>query len=394
MNVNRHYKEVKTALRKGNLANEFNLGKYGFSPYSACQHGCIYCDGRAEKYFVEGEFNKDIVIRKNLPELLAKEMKNLKEPGFISIGSGISDAYQPVEESEQLMKRCAEEIALTDFPVTLLTKSSLVMRDIEAWSEIHRRSGFLLMVSLTFLDDTLRSKFEPGASSVEERLEMIKAFKKAGMYVGVLAMPFIPFISDTEENMKTLFGKLKSLNVDFIMPGGLTLRPGRQKDVFMELVKREYPEHLKGIEEIYKENRQSGNSIYSYRENFNKRTQPILSELEIPIGIPHYVYKNRMPLYDEIYVLLRHMQYLYSVKTVNTKKLDKSVEKYRAWIESEKAEFNRKRKVSYKTVEDKLLNAIISGEISSVIDNEKLSMFLKEVAIERRTFDYTKLKLN
>jgi len=274
VNVNRHYKEVKTALRKGNLANEFNLGKYGFSPYSACQHGCIYCDGRAEKYFVEGEFNKDIVIRKNLPELLAKEMKNLKEPGFISIGSGISDAYQPVEESEQLMKRCAEEIAVTDFPVTLLTKSSLVMRDIDAWSEVHRRSGFLLMVSLTFLDDTLRSTFEPGASSVEERLEMIKAFKKAGMYVGVLAMPFIPFISDTDENMQSLFKKLKSLNVDFIMPGGLTLRPGRQKDVFMELIKREYPGHLKGIEEIYKENRQSGNSISRLDRVRKVRVQP------------------------------------------------------------------------------------------------------------------------
>ncbi len=391
--INRHYKEVKTALRKGNLANEFNLGKYGFSPYSACQHGCMYCDGRAEKYYVDGEFDKDIVIRKNIPELLAKEIQTLKEPGFISIGSGISDAYQPVEESEELMKRCAAEIALTDYPVTLLTKSALVMRDIDVWKDVHQRSGFLLMVSLTFLDDNLRKVFEPGASSVDDRLAMIESFKKAGMYVGVLAMPFIPFISDTDENMWSLFVKLKSLGVDFIMPGGLTLRPGRQKDVFVELIKNEYPEHSKGLEAIYKENRQSGNSIYSYRESFNKRTQPVLSELEMPVGIPHYVYKNRMTLYDEVYVLLRHMQYLYSVKSVNTKKLDKSVEKYRAWIESEKSEFNRKRKSDYRTVEDKLINAVNAGEIKGIIENEKLSQFLKEVVIDRKTFDYSKLRL-
>jgi DNA repair photolyase len=391
--INRHYKEVKTALRRSNLANAFNLGKYGLSPYSACQHGCMYCDGRAEKYFVEGVFDKDITIRTNLPELLAKEIHTLKEPGFISIGSGISDAYQPVEESEQLMKRCAEEIALSDYPVTLLTKSALVMHHMDIWKEVHRKNGFLLMVSLTFLDDNLRQTFEPGASSVDERLEMIECFKKAGMYVGVLAMPFIPFISDTDENIRRLFERLKSLNVDFVMPGGLTLRPGRQKDIFIELIKQSYPEHLTGIEAIYKENRQSGNSIYSYREKFNRVTQKALSTLEMPAGVPHYVYKDRMPLYDEVYVLLRHMQYLYSVKAINTKQLDRSVEKYREWIEAEKAEFNHKRKLSFKTVEDKLFRVIDSGEISEIIENEKLSLFLKDVAIERKTFNYSKLKL-
>ena len=392
--INKHYRDIKKAIRKSNLANEFNLGKYGFSPYSACQHGCMYCDGRAEKYFVEGEFDRDIVIRRNLPEILTKEMKVLKEPGFISIGSGISDAYQPVEEKEQLMSRCAKEIALTGYPVTLLTKSSLAVRDIEIWKKIHQKSGFLLMVSLTFLQDGLRKMFEPNASSVEERLEMIRLFKEAGMYVGVLAMPFIPFVSDTRENMQSLFEKLKSLNVDFIMPGGLTLRPGRQKDIFIGVIKKEYPDLLKGFDDVYSENRPSGNSIFSYREKFNRQAQEILSHLEMSPGIPHYIYKNRMPLYDEVYVLLRHMQYLYSVKAINTKMLDKGVEKYRIWLEIEKTEFNRRRKGDYRTLEDKLVCLIDEDEFVNVIGNEKLSKFLKKVVIDRKTFDYSKLKLN
>ncbi len=392
--INKHYKKIKKALRKSNLANEFNLGKYGFSPYAACQHGCVYCDGRAERYYIDGVFDQDIVIRENLPEILAEELKGLKEPGFISIGSGVSDAYQPVEETEQLMKRCAEEIASTDYPVTLLTKSSLVMRDIGTWKAIHQKSGFLLMVSLTFLDDRLRQKFEPRASSVEERLEMIKSFKEAGVYVGVLAMPFIPFISDTQENMMALFEKLKSLDVDFILPGGLTLRPGRQKDFFMDLIKKEYPEYLKGFDGIYGENRPSGNSIYSYRQKFNNMAQQLLCKLDMPLGIPHHIYKNRMPLYDEIYVLMRHMQYLYSLKAIDTKSLDKSVEKYRIWLENEKKEFNRKRKISYKVIEEKLINVVDTGEISRIIGNEKLSRFMKDVVVGRETFDYVKLKLH
>lgn len=393
MTINKHYRDVKRALKKDIISNEFNLGKYGFSPYAACGHGCLYCDGRAERYYIEGEFDRDIVIRRNIPDLLPGELAALREPGFISIGSGVSDAYQPVEESEELMKLCSGQIALTNYPVTLLTKSSIIMRDIDSWRRVHERSRFLLMVSLTFTDDVLRSRFEPGASTVDERLKTIESFKKAGMHVGVLAMPFIPFISDTDENIRTLFEKLKSLNVDFIMPGGLTLRPGKQKDLFVDYIRREYPGYLNGIEEIYKENRASGNSIYNYRHRFTKKVHSILDEFEIPAAIPHYVYKGVVPLYDEVYILLRHMQYLYSVRGVDTRGLDSSTGKYHEWLLAEKREFNRKRKSDWKNIEDKLKDLISSGKITGITGNEKLTRFLKSAVLEVGTFDGFKLKL-
>ena len=114
--VHKHYRYVKKILRKNNLAGSFMCGRYSFSPYMACSHGCVYCDGRAEKYWVEGDFEKDIVVRKNLPELLSVELPKLRETATITIGSGISDAYQPPEIEEELMRRARRSSQLPTSP--------------------------------------------------------------------------------------------------------------------------------------------------------------------------------------------------------------------------------------------------------------------------------------
>ena len=173
------------------------VGKYSFSPYMACAHGCVYCDGRAERYYVEGDFERDIVVRPNLPELLASELPKLRERGFISIGSGISDAYQPIEAENRIMARCAEVLAAHDHPVTLMSKSALALRDLDAWKAVNDRTRFMMLVSLTHADDGTRQVWEPGASSVDDRIEMLRRFSEAGCATGVLAMPLLPEITDT-----------------------------------------------------------------------------------------------------------------------------------------------------------------------------------------------------
>ncbi len=176
--INPEYITIKKAIRKATLADAFICARYGFSPYHACEHGCIYCDGRAEKYYVKGEFDKDIVIRQNLPDLLQQELPKLRERGFISIGSGVSDAYQPVEAKELLMGKALKILTKFQFPVSLMTKSSLPLRDIELFGLINEQSKFMLIVSLTTLDDSIRKIFEPTASSIQSRLNMIREFKK------------------------------------------------------------------------------------------------------------------------------------------------------------------------------------------------------------------------
>jgi DNA repair photolyase len=151
-----HDRVVKTALRKSRLVDPWFVGKYSFSPYQACAHGCAYCDGRAERYWVNGEFDRDIVVRRNAAEVLAREAAKLRERGIVFVGSGISDAYQPPEASERLMPACGRGLADHRLPATILTKSSLIARDLDLWAELDAAAGFVLMMSLVTLDDALR----------------------------------------------------------------------------------------------------------------------------------------------------------------------------------------------------------------------------------------------
>ncbi|MEA3266406.1 MAG: radical SAM protein, partial [Candidatus Fermentibacteria bacterium] len=247
---NLHCVQVKKLLKKENPAFPFG-GKYRFSPYMACGHRCTYCDGRYEKYHVEGDFDHDITVRENAPELLEKELHKLREPGPICISSGISDPYQPVEEQLGITGKCAEILSRFNHPVIVHTKSSMILRDIDHWEEVHRRSAFTLMISLTMADDSFRSRVEPGASSVEERLNTLAEFRKRGMNAGVLAMPFIPYLTDSRAQMAEFLKPLKKAGVQFAMPGLLTLKKGRQKDFFLDSFRKEYPDLIEKLAALY-----------------------------------------------------------------------------------------------------------------------------------------------
>ncbi len=391
--VNRHYCDVKHALRKGLLVNSFNLGKYGFSPYAACGHACCYCDGRAEKYFVEGDFGTDIVIRRNLPEVLDAELAKLREPGIVAIGSGISDPYQPVEADERIMERCARLIAKHGYAATLMTKSALILRDIDIWKEVHAQRGFILMLSLVFTDDAERRVFEPAAASVEERLEVVRQFRAAGIPVCILAMPLLPCIADTDEKAGALFTTLADLGVNCIVPGGLTLRPGRQKETYLDVIRTHYPHVMTEYENLYRENRQSGACLSAYGKESSRRMLNLLAKLNIPFDLPHNLYKNLLPIYDEVLILMEHMEHLYANRGIAVAALRLSRTKYAAWLETEKRAFNRKRSMPYQAIEEKLRALALTNNLENVIGNEKLARFLRQIIIERKTFDYLTLEL-
>ena len=253
-----HDRTVKTVLRKSRLVDPWFVGKYSFSPYQACAHGCTYCDGRAERYWVDGEFDRDIVVRRNAADVLAREVPKLRERGIVFVGSGISDAYQPPEADERIMPACGRVLADHRLPVTILTKSSLIARDLDLWSEVNVAAGFVLMVSLVTLDDGLRAIVEPGASPVEARLETLRAFKARGCGVGAAAMPLLPFLTDSDAQLDALALALGQVGVDFVLVGGLTLRPGRQKTAFFDTLRRSFADLLPHYERLYGEDRPSG----------------------------------------------------------------------------------------------------------------------------------------
>lgn len=391
--INKHYVNVKQIKKNTGLADTYFISKFGFSPYKACQHACKYCDGRSEKYYVEGDFEKDIVIRQNMPQILEASLSKFREKGIIGISSGVSDPYQPVESKEKMMMKCAQIISKYKYPAMLFTKSNMVMRDIDLWQEVHEKAGFTLMMSIVYPDDTLRKIFEPYASSVEERLKTLKAFKDRGMSVGVLAMPLLPYLTDSKESMEKMVQNYSDIGVDVVMPGGMTLRPGVNKETYFQVIQEHFPELLGKYQWLYNEDRLSGSPKKQYSQPMYERFASIIDKAHFPTEMPHKLYKGRMPIYDEIYILMTHMITLYDRRGVITDALVLARKRYANWLSDQKKYFNRRRNLSFLDLESRVMYMLTSGEMMTLFNNEKLVNFFKEVILEQKTFNYISLKL-
>jgi DNA repair photolyase len=388
-----HRREVKTALRRRDLVDAYFVGKFGLSPYQACAHGCTYCDGRAERYFIEGEFDRDIVVRSNIATVFERELRGQRERGIVFIGSGVSDAYQPPEAEENLMRSCARLLADRALPATVLTKSHLALRDLDLWSEVNRKAGFVFMVSLMTLDDDLRRVFEPHASTIDERLDALCAFKAQGCATGVAAMPFLPGLSDGDDQIRLLAEGLSALDVDFVIPGGLTLRPGRQKQFFLETLRSFRPDLLTLYERLYGEDRPSGAPLSAYGESVHRRAITTLLEAGLPIRMPHAVYHGRLPVYDEVHVLLQHMADLYAAHGRPVRRLREAQSRYSVWLLARKKVFNRRRSLRPGVIEWELKEMARTGALAELLANAKLGEFLRAVVLDGKLFDYRQMEL-
>jgi DNA repair photolyase len=222
---------ARRALGRGALPDNFTRSLYKLSPYQGCAHGCRYCDGRAERYYVAGDFERDIVIRSWIPDLLAAELPRLREPGMVAIDREHDPNQKPKGNKNRRPLR--RSLADPNLPVTVMTKSDLVLRDLPTWERVNSGSLFVLLVSLTTLDESVRAVFEPGASPVKARLSVLRAFKKCGCAVGVLAMPFLPGVSDEEESICALYEELGGIGW-ISSCRRIDLTTGRQKDLYMK----------------------------------------------------------------------------------------------------------------------------------------------------------------
>jgi DNA repair photolyase len=150
------------------------FGNFGANLYGGCEHGCVYCDGRAERYFVDGDFDRDIAVKVNALEIARQELKQRREPGFIFLGGGVSDCYQPAEAQYRLACGLLQLTLEAGLGVHVLTKSALVERDFDLLSEINRQSKTIVSFSLHTVDDNVRRDFEPKTASVKERFRLLE----------------------------------------------------------------------------------------------------------------------------------------------------------------------------------------------------------------------------
>ncbi len=305
---------AKSILRKSNHIDSWFLTHYGMNLYRGCSHNCVYCDGRAEKYQVEGEFEKDIIVKTNAIGLLQKELspRRKRKPfkrSFMLLGGGVNDCYQPVEKDYEISSKALKLINEYNFPIHILTKSTLVMRDLETIKNIHNKNKSMISFSFSSTNNHISSIFEPGVPPPEERLNAISKLRSMGIHSGVFLMPVIPFISDRMKIMDKTLCDIKEAGAEYVIFGGMTLKKGRQMDYFMNILGNYYPDLVEKYNMIYTGNKW-GNAIPEYYKWLSKRFATLVKKYKIPARIPIYIYNNILSDNDLVVVILQHLNYM------------------------------------------------------------------------------------
>jgi DNA repair photolyase len=217
--------------------------KYNMNLYRGCQHQCIYCDSRSECYQL-GDL-AEIRAKTNALVLLEDALPRKQVLGTIGFGS-MNDPYMPVEEDYQLVRGALEIIARYRFPVHILTKSGLVLRDLDLLRDILKVYA-AVSFTITTADDSLAAKVEPGAPRPSARFQAMRELAEAGILTGVTMMPVLPFLEDKPENIIQIVREAKRNGASYIIPAfGVSLRPG-SRDYYYQKLDQFFP----GIKERY-----------------------------------------------------------------------------------------------------------------------------------------------
>ena len=232
-----HYTDAKSLLSRHN----------GMNLFRGCTHGCIYCDSRSLCYRFTHPF-EDVEIKQNAPELLEDALRRRRKRCVISTGS-MSDPYQSCEGELRMTRRCLELLERYGFGASVITKSDLVLRDLELFDSINQKAKAVLQMTLTVADDALSRRIEPNVCPSSRRYEVLKAFRERGIPSVVWLTPVLPFLTDTEENLRRILDWCFDAGVKGIVcfGAGLTLREGN-REYFYEALDRRFP----GLSEEYR----------------------------------------------------------------------------------------------------------------------------------------------
>ncbi len=240
---------------------------YSLNPYRGCEHGCIYCYARpSHEYlgFSSGvDFESKIMVKQDAPGLLREAfMKKSWEPQVISL-SGNTDCYQPVERKLELTRRCLEVFLEFRNPVGIVTKNFLITRDINILAEMARLNLVSVFFSVTSLNQDLTRRMEPRTSAPAKKLEAIEMLSSRSVPVGVLVAPVIPGLTD--EEIPSILREASARGARFASMQMLRL-PFAVKDLFVDWVRREYPDREVRIVSRLKQVRGGKLSSYEFGE--------------------------------------------------------------------------------------------------------------------------------
>lgn len=262
----------------------------GMNIYRGCTHGCIYCDSRSKCYGFTHEF-EDVEVKMNAPELLERALKSKRKRCMIGTGA-MCDPYLHAEEDLRLTRRCLELISQYEYGIAIQTKSTRILRDLDLLREINRKAKAVVQMTMTTYNEELCKIIEPDVSTTRERFDALLQFKKAGLPTIVWLTPILPFINDTEENIRGILDYCIEAGVKGIICFGMgvTLRDGNREYFYRALDK-----HFPGIKNKYIKT--YGNA-YNLPSPDNERLLQIFRKLCKENGIMYHTQECFQYLYE------------------------------------------------------------------------------------------------
>ena len=281
--------QAKTLLARVKGPDDWFGLYYNMNLYRGCQHQCIYCDSRSECYQIE-DFDHDVLIKANAVELLQRELAGKRVVGTIGTGS-MNDPYMPLEKEVWLTRGALEVIAEAGFPVHVITKSDLAVRDLDLLAAIQSRTYAAVTFTITAADDDLSRRLEPGAPVSSRRLAAMQTLAEKGILTGVTLMPVLPFIEDTEDNIRQIVTLAIEHGAKYIIPSlGMTLRDRQRLYYYNKL-----DHHFPGLRTRYEKT--FGENYYVPAQNTVKLERIIkglCSQHGIGVEIPQFTPRPRL----------------------------------------------------------------------------------------------------
>lgn len=290
-------KQVKSVLNKHKKRDSWFLDDYSVNPYEGCSCNCRYCYIRGSKY---GEnMEEGLLVKENALEVLEKQLQlrvKKEQYGIVVVGSG-TDAYMHHEAHHKMTEGMLKLLLKYRFPVFISTKSTLITRDIELLKEVDKaailpadlkdslKRGVILSVSISSMNEKVYHMLEPGAAPPLKRLEIMQQLKQEGFLAGVNAIPVLPFISDTGDELEKIIAASKTHGADYILVGGLTLfgkEAADSKTLYYKFLEQYAPELVAKYKSLYR--------IYpfppkQYQEELKKRVELICRKYNIRTSI-------------------------------------------------------------------------------------------------------------
>lgn len=268
-------KKFKSVLIVRKQIDSWFWDKYGINGYNGCEHACLYCDSRSAKYHLPGDFANDIVVKEDIAVMLDERLSKSRKllPDVVAM-SGASDPYHPAEGIYKNTLKCLEVLRKHKFPVHIITKSPLVLRDLDILDQIGKDTWCTVSVTVTVSDEETAQFLEPRAVSPRERFNIISEIKEKSKHIqtGVLLIPVIPVLGDSLSKLQDHVIKTKQSKADYLLFGGAMTLRDQQAKWYLNHLASKYPEAIREYEKIYQFTYQPEGYTgkYSAAQTYNK----------------------------------------------------------------------------------------------------------------------------